>query len=550
MLTELENRKIQGRKYLNQNRLAEALEVFNLILADTPNDVETLQTLGNFYLANGDGKTARKYYERAMMFAPRKQAFYRQMRLADEIEESGPQEPLPTELPKVARTLERLTGNARAVNEDDVARAAALLEMIIASESPAALVAQHLNEIDELLPALIELNIRQAFADGRLELVDSLRKLQVNVDDQLERKEDAAQSYFGDARQFFFDGNILFLLPDVGKISKRMALVKLALEALGCNVTVKRDYDSGRDTQPTAVITSNPHLNPPMLESLSVLSGAGVPIILDLTADFEKQPISHSEYSTTGLGVYSRSNAYTTALALARVVVVPSDVHAVSLQNLGLNVGMIPDGWSNQNAFWRKQPSPRKTINLGWLSTSGELDDLVMIRRFVVRVMREIPATKVVIVGNPQAYRLFESLPENRRMYLPSVSHEEFPYQLSQMDILLAPLRNTPYNRSLSDTVLMEAGARGIPWLASAIPSFCQWQGGGVLCNDLEEWYANLRQLAQSEDLRRELAHEGRLAADVREMNSVGRMWLDVIQQAIGISMVKPSFLTESKVSY
>lgn len=550
MLTELETRKIQGRKYLNQNRLAEALDVFSKILAEDPRDIETLQTLGNFYLANGDGKTARDYYERALALTPGKQAVIRQIRLADEIDESGPQKPLPTELPKVARTLERLTGNARAVTEEDVMRAANLLETIVASDSPAALVSQHLDEIDELLPALIELNIRQAFADGRLELVDSLRKLQANVDDQLEMKEVVSVANGMGAHSMLARGNILFLLPEGEKMPKRMALVKSALGALGCTVAVKRDYVSGRDVQPNIVITSNPHLNPTMLESLSALSGLGTPIMLDLTADFEKQPISHSEYSSKGLGVYSRSHAYTAALSMARMVTAPSEVHAASLQNLGLNVCMIPDGWSNQNMLWRKPPSPRKTINLGWLGSSGELEDLVMIRRFIVRVMREIPTTKIVIVGNPQAYRLFESLPENRRMYLPSVADEEFPYQLSQIDVLLAPLRNTPYNKSLADTVLMEAGAKGVPWLGSAIPSFCQWQGGGVLCNDLDEWYANLRQLALNEGLRQELGREGRSAAETREMNSVGRLWLDVIEQVLNMDMALPAFLTGNKVSY
>jgi glycosyltransferase involved in cell wall biosynthesis len=231
------------------------------------------------------------------------------------------------------------------------------------------------------------------------------------------------------------------------------------------------------------------------------------------------------------LGTHARSNAYTTAISLARTVTVSSDLYADSLKNLVENVCVIPDGWSNQNKLWQKDSPPRNTINIGWLGTNGQLEDLVFIRRFIIRIIREFQNTRVVIIGNPQAYRLFENLPENRRLYLPTVAHEEFPYQLSQMDILLVPLRNTPYNLSLPDTLLMEAGAKGIPWVASSIPSFHRWQDGGVISESLDEWHLNIRHLIMDEELRHRLGKEGRAAAESREMNQTGKLWLEVINQ-------------------
>ena len=148
-----------------------------------------------------------------------------------------------------------------------------------------------------------------------------------------------------------------------------------------------------------------------------------------------------------------------------------------------------------------------------------------------IRIIREFPNTRVVIIGNPQAYRLFENLPENRRMYLPAVAPEEFPYQLSQVDVLLVPLRNTPYNLSLPDTLLVEAGAKGIPWVASSNPSFQLWQNGGVISESLDEWHLNMRHLIMDEELRRRLGKEGRSAAESREMNQAGKLWLDLINQ-------------------
>lgn len=533
MQPELKVRKILGKTYLNENRLADALDVFSKILMDYPDDVETLHILGNFYLASGDGKTAKKIYLRAMQLDPENKVIQRQVNLAEEMGDTGLEEPIPTDLPAVARLLQRLTGKAQVVSEADIVRAAELLEKIINSERPAELVAIHLDEIDDLLPALIELNIRQAYADGRPELAESLRGLQLNIDYQLTAKEgnSASVDTGNDSSNSRFNGNILFLLPDLEKKPSRVALLRSTLEAQGCCISEKREYIASRDARPDVVITSNPHLNPVLVDSLSLLSQSGVPIILDLDTDFEKQPISHPEYNTKGLGTRARSNAYTSAISLAKTVTVPSEVNANSLMSLVENVQAIPDGWSSQNKLWKKDSPLRNTINIGWVGTNAQLEDLVFIRRFIIRIIREFPNTRVVIIGNPQAYRLFENLPDNRRMYLPAVAHEEFPYLLSQVDILLVPLRSTPYNLSQPDTLLMEAGAKGIPWVASPIPSFQSWQKGGVISESLDEWHLNIRHLVMDEELRRRLGREGRSAAEAREMNQIGKIWLELINQ-------------------
>jgi glycosyltransferase involved in cell wall biosynthesis len=228
---------------------------------------------------------------------------------------------------------------------------------------------------------------------------------------------------------------------------------------------------------------------------------------------------------------------------MASMVSVPSEIHAASLRTLVDNVCVIPDGWSQQNKLWDKSSHPRKTINIGWVSASGQLEDLLSIRRFIIRIVREFPNTRIVVIGNPQAYRLFENLPENRRMYLPVVSHEEFPYLLSQIDVLLVPLRTLPYNNTLPDTILVEAGAKGVPWIASPIPSFHHWQAGGIISESLDEWHPNLRHLIMDEKFRYSLGESGKYAARSREMNCVGRLWLELISQVTNTQKIDASLI-------
>lgn len=529
MQPELKIRKVLGKTYLNENRLADALDVFSRILEDYPEDVETLHILGNIYLASGDGRTAKTIYLRASQLEPQNEVIHRQILLAEETG-GGVAESIPTDVSAVGRLLQRLTGAPQPVSETDILRAASLLELILASEHPADLVAQHLDEIDQLLPALIELNIRQAQADGFPELAASLRHLQTNIQSQITGR-DAAMPKATHPTASGFKGSVLFLLPQPDQIPSRMALLKAALDSSGCATLISREYVSGLDTRPDVVIASNPHTEPILLQSLSALSNAGVPILLDLNDDFEKQPISHGEYAAKGLGTSTRSNAYTSAISMARMVTVPSETHAESLRELVQRVSVIPDGWSRANKLWEKEPHQRGTFNIGWLGASGQLEDLALIRRYVIRILREFSNARVVVIGNPQAYRLFESLPENRRLYLPAAAHEELPYQLSQLDVLLVPLRNIPYNLSAPDTALMQAGARGIPWLASDVPAFRRWGKGGMISESLDEWHLNLRHLILDPELRRKLGTQGRSTADSREMGQVVRLWLEHIQQ-------------------
>lgn len=533
---ELKVRKILGKTYLNENRLSDALDVFSKILMDYPNDVETLHILGNFYLASGDGKTAKKIYLRAQQLDPKNRAVQRQIELAEEISDSGIEEPVPTELPAVSRLLQRLTGREQSIPEEDILRAAELLDKIVHSERPAELVALHLDEIDELMPALIELNIRQAQADGQFEIAESLRSLQVNIGLQIAAKEETAaqpETVSPFLAQASFDGSILFLTS--GKRTSRMSLLHSTLESFGCKVFERREYFPQHENRPDVVIASNPHLNPTLEDSLSAISSAGIPIILDLDTDFDNQPISHPEYNTKGLGTSSRSNTYTSAIAMANMVTVPSEAHAESLKMLANHINVLPDGWSSQNSHWQRESQPRATINIGWVGTNGQLEDLVFIRRYIVRIIREFPNTRMVVIGNPQSYRLFDSLPESRRLYLPAVDHEEYPHLLGQLDILMVPMRNTPFNLTQPDTLLMEAGAKGVPWLASPIPSFLRWQRGGLIAEAQEDWHLHLRTLVMDEELRRKLAREGKVAAHSREMLQVGKQWLEAIRDVIQI---------------
>jgi glycosyltransferase involved in cell wall biosynthesis len=191
-------------------------------------------------------------------------------------------------------------------------------------------------------------------------------------------------------------------------------------------------------------------------------------------------------------------------------------------------VHVIPEGWTDRNTLWEKPANPRHTVNLGWMSPPGEIEEVNQIRRVIIRVMREFPQVRLVISGDAQVYQLFDSLPEARRLYLPPVSAEDYPYLLGQVDILMVPLHNTPYNCSLCDRRLMEAGARGIPWVASPIPSHIDWNDGGLIAATADEWHTYLRQLVLDPNLRVSLGLAGRKKTESRKIDYLAKTWFDL----------------------
>jgi len=323
--------------------------------------------------------------------------------------------------------------------------------------------------------------------------------------------------------------NILFLCPENGYVPPRIALLAMALSSKGCVTKILSDPPIKPMEEVNIVYAHNPHVDFNNLELLAQFSDRGITILLDLDADYEQMPVKHQDYEKMGLSSLAKAKAYTTALLSADQICVPNNYFASLLHNSGYRVKVIPDGWSKENELWDKPSTTRHTLNFGWIGLPGQLDDVAPVRRIITRVLREFPQVQLVIGGDPEVYWMFDSLPESRRLFLPIVSYEDYPYLLSQIDVLLCPLRNNPYNRSLTDRWLMEAGVRRIPWIASSLPSVIAWGDGGVIANNLEEWHSHLRQLVLDHNLRESLGISGRQRAEEREMGKLADLWYHMI---------------------
>ena len=532
-------RKSLARMHLTDNQLEDAVNAYTSILRDYPDDVETLLLLGNLYLASGNGRTAERLFRHAHEIDPDNRTIENRINMAlQPSERLVAEEAIPTHADAVARLLARLTGRP-VVLEGEMMRAAEMLQRILESPDPIQVIETALDDIGTLLPALIELNIRQAYADGRGEIAKALQEIQFNIAlQQNARSEDNQTSSVIEPATLaepppVFQGEVLLLLPGTEPATERMEVLRSSLQAAGCQVTVADHLQPGAASQPDVVIAGNPHLTPKLVDSLAVCAAANIPTIVDLDMDFENIPVNHPLYAEKGLGRAEAARAYTAALRLSSLITVASGTHAGFLGSEGRPVAVIPEGWNQANPLWRKDQPARQTVNLGIFGIEGTLDDIALIRRAVIRVLREYERAQLILVGNQPAYRLFDGVPENRRMFLPAFSMAEAPYLLSQIDLLLLPYRPIPFNQSQSDRLLVQAGVKRIPWIASPFPAALEWQAGGMIARSQDEWHDLLRHLAMDREYRQDLQAEGYEAAAGREAEQIGIIWLQAIHQVL-----------------
>jgi tetratricopeptide (TPR) repeat protein len=537
---KIDQLKEQGRAYLRSNQADMAIRVFAKVLELDADDLDSLLVLGDSYLLIGDRTASLTFYLQAWRLAPDRRDVQRRVDLAlsrNAEEDQAQTEVLPTQPHDLARLYENLVGRRTPVSDDEVEQARILMDEVIHSESPAKTVASKLDAIHELIPALIELNIRQARLDGQPQVADELEGLLLNT---LLQK-DADQSNQLTKDEFLDDVNIT--RHDRGKITlagidsqespNRQAFIAECLRQCGYEV-MDMNLSSAEDWQKAdLMITHNPHGFPSLSKTMAAWTASGKPLIVDLDLDFRQLPVNHPDFEKLGTATPGVSRAYTAALQLANQITLASEPAAEEMAKEGFNVVIIPDGWTSENPLWNKPIPERNGLSIGLMMMQGDVEDATQIRRAVTRVMREFPQVRLAVSGDPQVYQMFDSISATRRFYLPPLDPEDYPYLLSQIDILLAPLNDNPFNHQRSDRRLMEAGVRKIPWVASPLPTFLEWAKGGLIAYSLDDWYTHIRVLVQDANLRESLALAGYEKAQQRELKKTSFAWLRQVQQLL-----------------
>lgn len=155
---------------------------------------------------------------------------------------------------------------------------------------------------------------------------------------------------------------------------------------------------------------------------------------------------------------------------------------------------------------WDVQPKYRNTsdvLRIGWAGSMTHYEDLKMIAPVLRQIGKEFPNVQFIFAGE---LRMRELLPDVSVEVVPGVPIEVWPTRLAglRLDIGLAPLRDTEFNRCKSNIKFFEYALAQIPGVYSEVVYYQKHFDGrlGMIAKTQEEWYGAIKNLILSKELR------------------------------------------------
>jgi tetratricopeptide (TPR) repeat protein len=159
-------------------------------------------------------------------------------------------------------------------------------------------------------------------------------------------------------------------------------------------------------------------------------------------------------------------------------------------------------------------------VVIGWGGTAAHAADLPTVAGALRGIVERHPEVDVSVMGDASLFSSFADLPPARLAHTPSGTPVEYERFLESIDIGLAPLLPTPYNRCRSDVRFLEYAARGVLAVCADLePYRGSVQAGqtGFLFRDAAELETLLERTLAEPELRAAVtARAARYVADER----------------------------------
>jgi len=177
----------------------------------------------------------------------------------------------------------------------------------------------------------------------------------------------------------------------------------------------------------------------------------------------------------------------------------------------------------------RETPSRPEQIVVGWVANAEHRTDIerLGLRDIFQRVLDQHPNVHMVSIGCGLGLR------SERYHHIREVPFHELRSYMASFDIGLAPIADSPFNRSRSNVKVKEYAALGVPWLASPIGPYTGLgadEGGRLVPDD--RWFEELSRLALDARGRRKLAKKAVKWARRQTIEENAHLWEATFQEA------------------
>ena len=262
------------------------------------------------------------------------------------------------------------------------------------------------------------------------------------------------------------------------------------------------------------------------------LKDAGVAIVWDNDEDFLAVPKGSPGFvDVKGLHGQRIWTSLKSMMRIADVVTTPSEALAERYREAsGADVRVLENYLPP--TFTRPDRVPVHTdITVGWHATLNHQSDFeqLKLRETLEHVIRRHHNLRVIAIGlgielNSHRYEACQE----------GVNYVGLPEQLLRLDVGLAPLTDTTYNRSRSNVKLKEYAAMGVPWLASPVGPYARMgedQGGRLVPDD--RWFEEIDRMVLEADARSVLARRARRWAEGERIEDHVDQWERLFEEAI-----------------
>lgn len=178
------------------------------------------------------------------------------------------------------------------------------------------------------------------------------------------------------------------------------------------------------------------------------------------------------------------------------------------LAKINSNVYLLPNYMDMKRWDLPKNINSSSRIRIGWAGSTTHLNDLRYIAPALIKAKMEYPQIDYIFVGDPRVKELFPFSVE----CIMGVPFEMWPAKLHslRLDIALAPLLDTPFNRCKSKIKFMEYAIAKYPGIYS--PTVYREKGNhdfdpkfGIVAEDQDHWYRAIKHLIDYPQRRKEI---------------------------------------------